>query len=246
MASILLIHGAWHGAWCYRKVTPLLTAAGHTARAIDLPGHAGNGAPGWGVGLERYARAVVDAISSGEDKTHLVGHSMGGLVISRAAELAPEYVASLTYLCAFLPKNGDTLVRLAGADPGSRVQEVTKVNPFAGVAHVDSARAGPIFYGDCAEEDIAEARRQLTPQPLRPFIDRVRITPSRFGARPRYYIACKQDQAITISRQMHMSDTGECRKTVTLDTSHSPFYSAPAAVADAVLGFVADAGARAA
>jgi pimeloyl-ACP methyl ester carboxylesterase len=244
MASILLIHGAWHGAWCYRKVTPLLTGAGHAARAIDLPGHAGNGAPGWGVSLERYARAVVDAISVGGERTHLVGHSMGGLVISRAAELAPDRIASLTYLCAFLPKNGDSLIALARADSGSRVPEVTKINLFGGVANVEAARAGPVFYGDCGADDIADARRQLTPQPLRPFLDRVRVTASRFGSRPRYYIACTQDQAITIERQRQMLEWGDCQKTVTLETSHSPFYSAPAAVADAILAFVADAGAR--
>lgn len=246
MASILLIHGAWHGAWCYRKVTPLLTVAGHAARAIDLPGHAGNGAPGWGVSLESYARAVVDAISLGDGKTHLVGHSMGGLVISRAAELAPERVASLTYLCAFLPKNGDSLISLARSDAGSRVPEVTKINVFSGVANVDAERAGAVFYGDCTADDIAEARRQLTPQPLRPFLGRVRITAPRFGSRPRYYIACTQDQAISIARQRQMMEQGGCRKTATLETSHSPFYSAPAAVADAILGFVADAGALAA
>jgi pimeloyl-ACP methyl ester carboxylesterase len=246
MASILLIHGAWHGAWCYRKVTPLLTTAGHTARAIDLPGHAGNGRPGWGVSLEHYARAVVDAISVAEGRTHLVGHSMGGLVISRAAELAPERVASLTYLCAFLPRNGESLMGLARSDAGTRVPEVTKINLFGGVANVDTARAGPIFYGDCDAADIAEANRLLTPQPLRPFLDSVRITASRFGSRPRYYIACTQDQAITIGRQRHMLEQGNCRKTATLETSHSPFFSAPDAVADAITGFVADAGARAA
>ena len=243
MASILLIHGAWHGAWCYRKVLPLLTAAGHDARAIDLPGHAGNGRPGWGVGMEDYARAVAGAIAGGGERTHLVGHSMGGLVISRAAEIAPERVASLTYLCAFLPRNGDSLIQLAREDKQSEVVGVSHIRALRGVSEIDLDRAPAVFYGDCAASDIADARRNITPQPLRPFLDKVRLTPARFGATRRHYIACTQDKAISIAQQRRMIERSACSAVVTLETSHSPFYSAPDAVAGAVAGFVANAGA---
>lgn len=233
MARIILVHGAWHGAWCYDKLVPLLAARGHDARAIDLPGHGANGAPGWGIGLDAYANAIA-AAAAGPAPAMLVGHSMGGLAISRAAELAPERVAGLIYLCAFLPRSGESLLRLGAEDRASLVPGILRRNILAGVATVDPSGARAAFYGDCADADVQASTQKLQAQPVRPLITPVRVTQQRFGRAPRKYIFCTQDRAIPLAQQKRMADRVGVADSVTLETSHSPFLSAPEACADAI------------
>ena len=86
MATYVLVHGAWHGAWCWNKVAPLLEAKGHTVVAPDLPGHGDDDTPRAGVTLESYAKKVADVVSAQDEKVILVGHSMGGIAITAGAE----------------------------------------------------------------------------------------------------------------------------------------------------------------
>lgn len=130
----LLVHGAWHGTWCWGKISPALAAAGHPVLAIDLPGHGLNAAfpaafdvqprtsalatelsPLAGITLADYAKAVADAVDSllaaGFPAPIVVGHSMGGGAIHAAAELlGPGKIARLVYLAAFMPKDGQSMI----------------------------------------------------------------------------------------------------------------------------------------
>lgn len=100
MARFLLVHGSWHGAWCWRDVLPLLREMGHDAKAIDLPGHGDDTTPPSKVTLAAYSDAVIAAM---RPDTILVGHSMGGYPITAAAEKATQRVAHLVYLAAYVP-----------------------------------------------------------------------------------------------------------------------------------------------
>ena len=85
MSHFVLVHGAWHGAWCWSRVVPLLEELGHSADAIDLPGHGDDPTPRASVGIGDYVRATGEALAKGPLPAVLVGHSMGGLLISSAA-----------------------------------------------------------------------------------------------------------------------------------------------------------------
>ena len=105
--SILLVHGAWHSARCWESFTPVLEAQGFAVHTMTLPGHGEKARFGWFVGMRDYVRAVgatADAIvqKSGSPCV-LLGHSMGGLVISAAAEARPSLFSALVYLAAFVP-----------------------------------------------------------------------------------------------------------------------------------------------
>jgi pimeloyl-ACP methyl ester carboxylesterase len=114
MANFLLIHGACHGGWCWERVAPLLEAAGHSVAAPDLPGHGDDATPMSELSLERYGAFVAElAVSYGP--VVLVGHSMAGAVISRAAEAVPDQIERLVYLTAYLPQSGESLASLRGA-----------------------------------------------------------------------------------------------------------------------------------
>ena len=93
MATIGLVHGSWHGAWCWSQLVPDLEARGHRALAIDLP------CEDPASGCIQYAEVVDRALPDDEDLV-LVGHSLGGLTIPLVAALRP--VKRLVFLCAVL------------------------------------------------------------------------------------------------------------------------------------------------
>jgi pimeloyl-ACP methyl ester carboxylesterase len=85
-----LVHGAFHGAWCWRKTVAELEKRGHQALAIDLPGQGDNTTPLSMVTLESMADRIVTTLDCSSGRAVLVGHSAGGMAISAAAEKAPE------------------------------------------------------------------------------------------------------------------------------------------------------------
>lgn len=237
MATFLLVHGAWHGAWCWAKLIPALEARGHKAVAIDLPGHGADRTPPDEVTLEAYARAVAEAAADLPERPIVVGHSMGGPAIAAGAERAPEAILRLVFLCAFLPRNGDVVLALNANDPKSLVPGllVPSADGVTTGANPDLLR--DVFYADCEEEDIALARASLTPQPLAPLAVPMELTPGRFGSIPRDYIICEQDRAISAGYQREMLKAVPCERVMELETSHSPFFSAPEKLADVLSGF---------
>lgn len=88
MSTYLLVHGAWHGGWCWRKVVPLLEAQGHKVLAPTLPGHGEDKTPAAAVTLRSYADTICRLAGAQTKPVILVGHSMGGIVITQAAENA--------------------------------------------------------------------------------------------------------------------------------------------------------------
>ena len=105
--QFVLIHGAWHGAGCWEKVVPLLKEAGHQVHTIDLPGVGEDQTPISEVTLDAYVSAVSELISTISKPLVLVGHSMGGMIITQVAELVPEKIDTLIYLTAFSPRDGE-------------------------------------------------------------------------------------------------------------------------------------------
>src|SRR5579883_1101304 len=106
MSTFILIHDAWQSAWCWRRVAPLLTLAGHTVLAPDLPSHGDDLTPLACVTLEAYVRCITDLLDTrpAEEQVILVGHGFAGMVISQVAEQRSARVQGLVYLNALLPK----------------------------------------------------------------------------------------------------------------------------------------------
>jgi len=112
MATFVLVHGAWHGGWCYRRVAARLRAAGHEVYTPTLTGlgersHLMSRA----INLETHVQDIIGVIRWAElDDIVLCGHSYGGMVISGVADKVPEKIGSLVYLDAFVPANGQSLM----------------------------------------------------------------------------------------------------------------------------------------
>ncbi len=235
MTTYVLIHGAWHGAWCWERVAPALERAGHRVLALDLPGHGMDRTPARDVTLDAYADRVCGALDEAGEPVVLVGHSMGGVVITQAAERRPEKVRALVYVTAFLPRDGESLVQIASEDREALVLPNLVMSEDQTSATLRPEAVRDAFYGACSAEDAARAQERLVPQALAPFQTPVHTTPENWGRVPRAYVECLRDRAITPPIQRKMRAALPCRKVVTLDTDHSPFYSASQELADRLL-----------
>ncbi|WP_305969460.1 MULTISPECIES: alpha/beta fold hydrolase [unclassified Mameliella] len=228
MARFLLIHGASHGAWCWRDVLPALEAHGHQVGAIDLPSHGADKTPVGEVTLELYAETIIRHLT---EPTILVGHSMAGFPITRAAELAPDNIARLVYLCAHTPWPGKTMSEMRFLGSTQPLVAAIRVSDD-GLSHTfDPAMAPDLFYQDCPPETVDFALPRFTPQAQAPGQTVVELT-ANSQDKPRSYILCRQDGAIPPDLQDKLAARFAPDEVYELDSGHSPFFSMPGRLAD--------------
>ena len=222
---VVLVHGAWHGAWCWAALQTELDRRGVPSLAVDLPGHGASLEPFGDLhGDAAAVRAVVDRIGA---PVVLVGHSYGGGVITQAAAGAVN-VAHLVYLTAFVIDVGDTVIGVAQAMPPVENSLGGAMVIADGSSTIDPARAADIFYGHCSAEVASAAIARLCPQPLATFAQPASV--AAWKTIPSTYVRCTDDMAIHITHQDLMA--AKCGAIETLDTDHSPFASMPSETAD--------------
>ena len=227
MSTFILIHGAFHGAWCWNKVTPLLEQGGYEVVALDLPGHGEDQTPAAEVTLEAYADRVVEALDTHPEPVVLVGHSLSGTVISQVAERRPAKIDKLVYLCALLLPSGKSAIEASQEDSGSVILKNATVEPDQGRIILAEEGLREALYHDCPEEDFERARRLVTSQPLAPLGAPVEVTEENFGSVRRTYVHTTQDRAVSPAAQEKMYADLPCEKVVSMPTGHLPFFAAP-------------------
>jgi len=227
MSTFLLVHGAWHGAWCWYKIVPRLEKAGHTVIAPDLPSLGRDKTPVNRVSLATWRQFVCGLIDDAPEPVILVGHSRGGMVITDVAEHRPDRVRKLVYLAAFLPQNGESLFDLASLAEGSLVPPNMVMSDDRSSNTVRDAVVRDAFYGECSDEDVALARLLLQREPTLPLATPVHTTAENFGRVPRVYIETLRDRAVTPPLQRRMQAALPCEQIFAIDTDHSPFFSRP-------------------
>lgn len=221
--TVVLVHGAWHGPWCWSEIEARLTDDGIEVVTVDLPS---SGPGGSTLGdLDDDAAAVRQAIHAIDGPVVVVAHSYGGIPTTQGAASA-ENVAHLVYLTAFMLDEGESLYAFVGGQPPDWwevAEDGTSVMP---------ARAGEIFYNDLPEAAVAAASARLQPQSMASFKSPVRAAAWR--AIPSTYVICERDNAIPVpAQEMLAQRAGSVRR---LDASHSPFLSRPEAVVEIVRG----------
>lgn len=232
MATFILIHGASHGGWCWEKVVPLLEARGHRALAPDLPGSgADHDTPAASVTLAKYVDFVSKLLDRESEPVILVGHSLGGLTITHAAEARRRKVRALVYLAAQLPVPGECVRDITSREPESLIRRSFEHNPDGVTYSFKRANVPSLFYNDCDAQDVYRALERLRPQATVIVTTPASYTQERWGGVPRWYVVCLRNNAVTLSMQRGMLAATPCA-TLTLDTGHSPFFSDPEALVE--------------
>lgn len=234
---VVLVHGAWHGAWCWATLQAELDHHGIASIAVDLPGHGASTLP---LGdMYGDAQHVVDVVRKFGRRVVLVGHSYGGAVVTEAAHrlgaAGDSTVQHLVYLTAFCLDEGESVMELAQHPSGGPVDLGRAMMPLDdGTSVLDRAAAGPALYNRCASADIEAALDRLCPQPFATLTQPAGGAP--WKSVPSTYVVCSDDRSIHPGHQAYMSK--RCATVVTLDTDHSPFMSMTKETADIIAGTV--------
>jgi pimeloyl-ACP methyl ester carboxylesterase len=271
MHTVVLTHGFWHGSWCWSRVSAQLARRGVPSVAVDLDGHGLNSrspAARWrrpfdpaafatepsgvaGVTASSAAASLAEQLKviGGGEPCVVVAHSMGGAVVTAAAEREPSLFAHLVYVSAFAPVAGRPPVEyvFSPENRGELVSALSVADPaVVGALRVDTSdpdghpaiRAA--FYGDVDEATSAAAISLLEPDaPAGVTTEALVVTGERYGTVPHSYVVCTQDNAIREPLQRRfiteIDQVSERPTSVTeLDCSHSPFLSRPEELAAAI------------
>ena len=186
--TFVLVHGAWHGAWCWRRVIAILRSAGHVVFAPTLTGF------GERVHLTRadltiedFAADIVNVIAAEElNDIILVGHSFGGNPVSVVADRVPERLKHLVYIDTLLLKNGESgFSRLDPAIVAERIELAEKTS-----GGITIPPPSPEAFGVSDPADAEWLRRQLTPLPLNCYQAPIRLKHPLGNGVGKTYIAC--------------------------------------------------------
>jgi pimeloyl-ACP methyl ester carboxylesterase len=218
-ATVMLVHGAWNGSWCWDDVRSRLQYAGITAAAVDNPSVAVPGSD---------LRADVDHLRAALDATTgpvvLVGHSYGGAVVSDAA--AHPIVVRTVFISSFPLEVGESISvnGLSGGEGGDLAEALTYDDD---TVSVDPARAVHFFFHDCSDAVAVAARDRLRPMSLAAMVGSAQTAAWR--EKPSNYILCTDDRVVPVALQR--SAAARVDRVVEIRSSHSPFLSRPDEVA---------------
>ena len=196
MATFVLVHGAWHGGWCYKRVAQRLRAKGHEVYTPTLTGlgershllHAG-------VNLSLHVQDILNVLRWEElSNVVLCGHSYGGMVITGVAAAVPDKIASLVYLDAFVPDAGQSLWDLT--------RDEVKQRGLAGVGRFGGYALPPIpaemFHVNPADRAWVDA--QCVPHPFAAFLEPAQLGARDLAVKKRTYIFAANYQPTSFTR----------------------------------------------
>lgn len=216
-ATVVLVHGAWHGAWCWEKVVPLLEANDIEAVAVDLPL----------TSLHDDVRAVTGALDGVGGRAVLCGHSYGGAVITGAGH--HEAAGHLVYLTAFACDERESPAATAVDTPlpSTDLGDALAFSDDGQTVALKPDVAVKALYHDCDAADVDAALARLRPMSLSCLT--TPVGPPAWRVKPSTYVVCTEDQGVHPALQRLMA--GRCTNSVEWPTAHSPFLNRPDLVA---------------
>ncbi len=225
--TFVLVHGAWQGAYVWQFVKDGLEKQGQKVIVVELPAHGTDTTSAANVSIDIYRDKVMAAINATNTKVILVGHSLGGMVVTATAESIPDKIGKLVYIAAFVPANGQRLIDLAGQDAQSQLGPSLLPSANQLTLDVIAANRIAIFCQDGSVDVKQMLNDKFRVEPAIPFGIPVSLTAAAFGKVDKYYIHATADQAIGINLQKQMALAAGITKVYSLNSGHSPFLSVP-------------------
>lgn len=237
MANFVLVHGAWHGAWCWQRVVPLLQAQGHRVHAVTLTG-LGDRAHLLSslITLETHIADVANTIEAEElQEVVLAVHSYAGMLGTAVADRMPQRLQHLVYVDAVVPKPGESWSSTQASATREARLAAAQASPDYSFPAPD-----PKVFGLAAEEHAWVQRRQ-TPHPGHTYQAPLQFDAQRVAAIPRTFIDCTSPALGTVDAiRQRVRDPrfwdgawagGGGMRLVELATGHDPMVSAPGELA---------------
>lgn len=239
---LVLIHGAWQGAWAFDAWRGHLSGAGWTVHTPDLPGN------GWGpdaaapASLVAYASHVAACVRRLDGPVVVLGHSGGGITATAVAEALPERLAAVVYLAGIMLPAGrshaELVAELQATQPGLALGGIVPHLQWSAdrrTTWVPEPAALDIFLHDCEPAAARRAAALLRPQPESGRALRPQWTAQRAGRVPRLYVECAQDRSIVPAVQQHFQRSSPGAERLLLDCGHVPQLACPAELTAALL-----------
>lgn len=235
MSSFVLVHGSWHGAWCWAELAPILESRGHRVCAPDLPGHGSDETPFDAISLASYATVVKKALSFCLEPPILVAHSLAGMVVTSLPADALAFLECIVCVAAYIPKNGQSLTELAKQDKPSLTRRHCIISKDRLRLLLPRSIVPKAIYNDCDGETVARALSQMRPDPLFPNVERVVYDSAALDKIKKYYVECRKDRAVSPDLQRRMQNHLKFEETFILESDHVPMISHVQDLADVLL-----------
>jgi len=230
--TYVLVHGAFMGASGWSEIADRLRDEGAEVRTFDLPAHGADTTPATAASLDAYVARVEAELDAVNDRAILVGHSMGGMVISQVAERRAADLAGLVYVAAYLPASGQSLFDLAMTDTGSELGAALEFHEAT--VGVDQGKFVDLFCADCDGGGKAALAAGYNDEPIGPLATKVTLG-AAFAGVHKTYVHTAQDRIVSHGLQNVMVGATPVQREATLDTSHVPMLAAPDELADILL-----------
>jgi len=228
----ILIHGAWHGGWCWDGVIAKLKKAGHTAEAPTLPGHNPEEDRS-NIGLNDYVDKIVNLLKQQTDSVVLVGHSSAGFLLQEAAPKAAEKISHLIFINAFILPNGKSQFDLVPPEVSEGMTAAAKASPDNCVPVDEGFVRNMLMAGEPTEKQDALVSR-LVPQPLAIFTTPVDTHNFEKLTIPKSVVFCKADASLPPGAYLNMAQVLGEHKLIEVEGGHETLFTNPGVVAEAL------------
>lgn len=240
MATFVLVHPAWLGGWCWRKITPLLRSHGHEVFTPTLTGlgeraHLAKR----DVGLETHILDVVNVFTYEDlSRVILVANSSAGAVITGVADRVPERIARLVYLDAFVPQDGQSLLDIIPSDRRPIMEGLVRTEGEGWLlprfAPPPWERFLPEAWSITEESDLRWALPRLRPTPFAHFTEPVRLSNAVAATLARTYVRCRWPNT-SFDRYADIARRTAGWRLQELATPHLPYVTHPLELVDLLL-----------
>ena len=245
MATFVLVHPAWFGGWCWKKLTPLLVDAGHVVHTPTLTGlgertHLASR----DLSLETHIEDVTSLLAFEDLRDVIVvGNSSGGAVITGVADRAGSRIAQVVYLDAFVPEDGQSLFDIIPPDRRPAMEELVATEGDGWLlprfAAMPWEQFVPMSWQVTDEADLAWALERLSPTPFRHFTDALHLHAPRSSQPRRVYVRCRGWPHPGFDRYAERAASDPDWTLRELDTSHLPYITDPEKLATLLLELAA-------
>ncbi|MCF6407002.1 alpha/beta fold hydrolase [Chitinophaga filiformis] len=229
-STFVLVHGAWQASFVWDKVKASLEADGNKVVLVELSGHGNDQTPVNEITFDGYVKQVTDVINSLNGPVVLVGHSLGGAIVTQAACKVPQKIGKLIYVAGFIPQSGSSVFDYSAKDKGTSIPSVLAFSADGSTVTIANPEVNmrEVFCKDGSDEDIDLLVQKLRPEPVGAAGTPLNYSNEVYSTiANKYYIYTMEDKAISFPFQQQMVAEAHILNTYEIKSGHSPFLSKP-------------------